>query len=49
MSSDQLFCCNGFIAVFLLVTSVIVPTVGSDARAARRLRARVHGALMLPS
>lgn len=46
MSSDQLiFVAMVFIAVFLLVTSVIVPTVGSDARAARRLRARVHGAL----
>lgn len=46
MSSDQLiFVAMVFIAVFLLVTSVIVPAVGSDARAARRLRARVHGAL----
>lgn len=46
MSFDHLiFIAMVFIAVFLLATSVIVPAVGSDARAARRLRARVHGAL----
>jgi tight adherence protein B len=46
MSSDQLiFIAMVFIAVFLLVTSVIVPTAGSDARTARRLRGRVNAAL----
>jgi tight adherence protein B len=46
MSSDQLiFIAMVFIAVFLLATSVIVPTAGSDARTARRLRARVDAAL----
>ncbi|HSW52350.1 MAG TPA: type II secretion system F family protein [Sulfuricaulis sp.] len=46
MSSDHLiFVVMVFIAVFLLATSVIVPTAGSDARTARRLRARVNEAL----
>lgn len=46
MSSDQfIFVAMVFIAVFMLVTSVIVPTAGSDSRTARRLRARVNDAL----
>lgn len=46
MSSDHLiFIVMVFIAVFMLATSVIVPTAGSDARTARRLRARVRETL----
>lgn len=46
MSSDHLiFIVMVFIAVFMLATSVFVPTAGSDARTARRLRARVNEAL----
>jgi tight adherence protein B len=46
MSSDHLiFIVMVFVAVFMLATSVIVPTAGSDARTARRLRARVKETL----
>lgn len=45
MSDHLIFIAMVFIAVFLLVSSVIVPTAGSEARMARRMRERVKGAI----
>lgn len=44
-SDHAIFIAMVFIAVFLLVSSVIVPTAGNEARMARRMRERVKGAL----
>lgn len=44
MSPEQIiFLIMVFLAVALLATSIFVPTVGAEAKAGRRMRARIHG------
>jgi tight adherence protein B len=46
MPSDQLiFLMMVFFAVFLLAAALIVPTFGTSAQAAKRLRQRIHGVM----
>ncbi len=44
MSPEQIiFLIMVFLAVILLATSIFVPTVGAEAKAGRKMRARIHG------